>query len=340
MEIEQKKEQKKTILSGIQSSGDLTIGHYTGAMKSWVLLQHEYNCFFMVADLHALTARQNPAALRKRTLDIIASYIACGIDHATSTLFVQSHVPQHAELAWILSCFTGMGECSRMTQFKDKSKQNSDNVNVGLFSYPILMAADILLYQADLVPVGDDQKQHIELTRNLAERFNSHYSSTFTVPEPFIPPIGARIMSLQEPTKKMSKSDENQRNVIFIADSNDIIASKIRKSVTDSGTEISYSLEHKPGISNLMTLYSVASGLSFKEIEAAFEGKTYSAFKDDTAEAVIGLLSPIRDRFAQLRRESGELEAIMKIGAENATHRAHRTLSKVYKKVGLIERPR
>ncbi|GAB1429658.1 tryptophan--tRNA ligase [Ignavibacteria bacterium] len=337
---EQKNERKKTILSGIQSSGDITVGHYAGAIRNWAALQHQYECFFMTADLHALTVRQEPVALRKRTLDVIAMYIACGIDPESSVLFVQSHVSAHAELAWILNCFTGVGECSRMTQFKEKSQQHNENVNVGLFAYPILMAADILLYQADLVPVGDDQKQHIELTRNLAERFNFHYSPTFTVPEPFIPPVGARIMSLQEPTKKMSKSDENQKNVIFLSDSDDVIAGKIRRAVTDSGTEISYSVEKRPGISNLITLYGVATGMSFAAIEEAFSGKTYSEFKSGTADAVINLIAPIRGRFTQLRSEPGELESLMKTGAEAAAARARRTLSKVYKKVGLTERPR
>lgn len=340
MEQERPEIRKKTILSGIQSSGDITIGHYAGAIRNWTTLQHQYECFFMTADLHALTVRQNPAALRKRTLDVVAMYIACGIDPKSCVLFVQSHVPAHAELAWILNCFTGIGECSRMTQFKEKSQQHNENVNVGLFAYPILMAADILLYQADLVPVGDDQKQHIELTRNLAERFNFHYSPTFTIPEPFIPPVGARIMSLQEPSKKMSKSDENQRNVIFLADSDDVIAGKIRRAVTDSGTEISYSVEKRPGISNLITLYSVATGLSFAAIEEIFAGKTYSEFKNEVADAVIHLIAPIRERFIHLRSESGELESLMKLGAESAAARARRTLSKVYKKVGLVERPR
>lgn len=336
---EQKNERKKTILSGIQSSGDITVGHYAGAIRNWTALQHQYECFFMTADLHALTVRQEPVALRKRTLDVIAMYIACGIDPESSVLFVQSHVSAHAELAWILNCFTGVGECSRMTQFKEKSQQHNENVNVGLFAYPILMAADILLYQADLVPVGDDQKQHIELTRNLAERFNFHYSPTFTVPEPFIPPVGARIMSLQEPTKKMSKSDKNQKNVIFLSDSDDVIAGKIRRAVTDSGTEISYSVEKRPGISNLITLYGVATGMSFAAIEETFSGKTYSEFKSEAADAVINLIAPIRERFTQLRSEHGELESLMKTGAEAAEARARRTLSKVYKKVGLTVRP-
>lgn len=340
MEQQQATEKKKVILSGIQSSGDLTIGHYTGAIRNWVSLQHEYECLFMVADMHAITARQVPAQLRKRTLDVIATYIACGIDPDTCMLFVQSHVSAHAELAWVLNCFAGMGECSRMTQFKEKSQQHSENVNVGLFAYPVLMAADILLYQADLVPVGDDQKQHIELTRNLAERFNFHYSPTFIVPEPFIPPVGARIMSLQEPTKKMSKSDNNLNNVIFLEDDNDTIRRKIKRAVTDSGSEITHSPELRPGISNLMTLMSIASDVTFGDIEQEFAGKTYAEFKEKVAEAVVGLVEPIRTRFLQLRSDSGELQAIIKKGAENAAARAARTLGKVYKKIGFVERVR
>ena len=333
-------QRKKVVLSGIQSSGDLTIGHYIGAIRSWVQLQHEYDCFFMVADLHALTVRQPPPDLRRRTLDGIATYVACGIDPDVCRLFVQSHVSAHAELAWILTCFTGMGECSRMTQFKDKSQQHSENVNVGLFAYPVLMAADILLYQADLVPVGDDQKQHVELTRNLAERFNFHYSPTFKVPEPFIPPVGARIMSLQEPTKKMSKSDDNHRNIIFLADSDDVIRNKIRRAVTDSGSEIRFSPEQRPGISNLMTLFSVARETPLAAIEEQFAGKSYAEFKDAVADAVVEYVSPVRERFQQLRSDPAELEAIMKKGAETASFHARKTLSKVYKKCGLVERPR
>ncbi|MGI6370504.1 MAG: tryptophan--tRNA ligase [Ignavibacteria bacterium] len=325
---------RKTILSGIQPSGKLTIGHLSGALDNWVKLQDEYNCFYMIADLHAITVRQVPALLRSQTLETVAIYLACGIDPKKSTLFVQSHVAEHSQLAWVLNCFTGMGECSKMTQFKDKSKTHKENINVGLFSYPTLMAADILLYQADLVPVGEDQKQHLELSRNLAQRFNHYYSNTFKIPEPYIPKIGARIMSLQEPTKKMSKSDENERNIIFIDDTREQIINKVKRSVTDSGSEIKMAAD-KPGISNLMTLYNIATGKNFTEIESEFSGKGYGDFKLAVGEAVADYIQPIREKFIEYRNDKKMLNDILKEGASNAHFVASRTLSKVYKKIGL-----
>ena len=329
-------ENKKVILSGIQPSGRLHIGHLTGAIKNWVALQNDYECYFSIVDLHAITVRQKPADLRKNTLDLAAMFIAAGINPEKSVLFIQSHVPEHTQLAWVLNTFTGMGECSRMTQFKDKSKQHSENINVGLFAYPVLMAADILLYQADLVPVGEDQKQHLELTRNLAQRFNFNYSDTFVVPEPYIPPIGARIMSLQEPTKKMSKSGDDEKGTIFLDDSDEQIKNKIKRAVTDSGNEIKYSKE-KPGIANLMTLYQVATGKTFKEIETEFEGKGYGEFKTAVADAVADYLRPIREKFIEIRKDKDKLNTILKEGADTARRKAHKTLRKVYKKIGFVQ---
>jgi tryptophanyl-tRNA synthetase len=270
-------------------------------------------------------------------VDVVAMYAACGINTEQSTLFIQSHVPEHAQLAWVLNCFTGFGEAQRMTQFKDKSQQHSENVNVGLFSYPVLMAADILLYQADLVPVGEDQKQHIELTRNLAERFNHLYSPTFAVPDPFIPKEGARIMSLQEPRKKMSKSDPNQNSCIFLHDADAVIKNKIKRAVTDSGTDIIYDTEQRPGISNLMSLYHISTGKSMQEITDEFNGRGYAPFKEAVAEAVAELISPIRNRFEEIRSNPDELSALLKVGAEKARRQAFKTLRKVYKKVGFVE---
>lgn len=325
---------KKTILSGVQPSGRLTIGHLIGALDSWVKLQDEYNSFYMIADLHAITVRQKPALLRAQTLDTAAIYLACGIDPTKSTLFVQSHVPAHSQLAWVLNCFTGMGECSKMTQFKDKSKTHSENINVGLFAYPTLMAADILLYQADLVPVGEDQKQHLELSRNLVQRFHHHYSETFKMPEPYIPKVGARIMSLQDPTKKMSKSDENEKNIIFIDDTDEQIINKIKRSVTDSGSEVKMSPD-KPGISNLMTLYHIATGKSFAQIEMDFAGKGYGDFKPEVGKVVAEYIRPIREKYLEYRKDKKMLNEILNIGAEKANFVARKTLRKVYKKIGL-----
>ncbi|MGE5479755.1 MAG: tryptophan--tRNA ligase [Chloroflexota bacterium] len=328
-------EKKPIILSGITPSGILTIGHLTGALHNWVKLQSTHECFFMIADMHAITVRQTPADLRKRTLETAAMFIASGIDPETSALFIQSHVPEHAQLAWVLNTFTGMGECSRMTQFKDKSQKYPENTNVGLFAYPVLMAADILLYQADLVPVGDDQKQHLELTRNLAQRFNHNFSDTFKMPEPYIAKIGARIMSLQDPTRKMSKSDENERATIFLNDPEDVVVSKIKKAVTDSGSEIKFTAD-KPGVSNLLTLFHIATGKSIEEIEREFEGKGYAEFKPACADAVAAYLAPIRSKYFELMNDKTMLSDLLKHGAEAARRKASRTLQKVYKKIGFV----
>lgn len=326
-------ERKKVILSGIQPSGNLTLGVMSGALRNWVKLQEEYDAFFCVVDLHAITVRQVPAELRKRTLDALAMFIAAGVNPEKSTMFVQSHVHQHAELAWILNTFTQYGEASRMTQFKDKSEQHSDNINVGLFTYPVLMAADILLYQADVVPVGEDQKQHLELSRDIANRFNNAYSPTFTIPDPYIPESGGKIMSLQEPTKKMSKSDANQNATIYLNDSNDVIRNKIKRAVTDSGTDITYSSE-RPGISNLMEIYHVATGKSIEEVSREFANSTYSIFKEAVAEALVAYIEPVRTRFESVRADTTLLNTIATQGAEKAQFVARKTLRKVYKKIG------
>lgn len=329
-------QEKKRILSGVTPSGALTIGHITGALSNWVKLQNEFDSYFMVADLHAITQRQVPAELRSRTLDTLAFFLAAGIDPEKSTIFIQSHIPAHSELAWVLSTFTGIGECQRMTQFKDKSKKNVDNVNVGLFSYPILMACDILLYQADCVPVGEDQKQHLELTRNLAQRFNHNYSDTFISPEPFIPKVGGRIMSLQDPSQKMSKSDPNQNATIFLNDENEVIIRKIKRAVTDSGTEIKYN-EKSPGICNLIELYSISTGKSYNEIETDFSGLGYAEFKEACGNEVAKFVEPIRERFKEVRSNKKALNEIIENGREKAGRTAFKTLRKVYKKVGFYQ---
>ena len=328
--------QNPILLSGIQPSGHLCIGNYLGALKNWVSLQETHDSIFLVVDMHALTVRQNPAELRQRCLSYVAQYIACGIDPEKSTIVIQSHVSQHAELMWILSTLTYMGELNRMTQFKDKSKKHAANINAGLFTYPILMASDILLYQADLVPVGSDQKQHLELARDLAIRFNSTYSDTFVVPEPYIPKSGARIMSLQEPEKKMSKSDENLNNLIAILDSADIVKRKIKRAVTDSGSEVKMD-KSRPGISNLVQLYSLITDLSVKEVESQFSGKMYSDFKTDLGNVIAEFLEPIQNKYNEISKDKAYLESVLAKGAENAFYRARKTISKVYRKVGFIQ---
>jgi len=330
-------ENKKIIFSGVQPSGNLTLGNYLGAIKNWVSLADEYDCVYCVVDMHAITVRQVPAELRKHTYELLAIYIAAGIDPSKCTLFVQSHVPAHAELGWILDCYTQFGELSRMTQFKDKSAKHSDNVNAGLFTYPALMAADILLYQADLVPVGQDQKQHIELTRDIANRFNGIYGNVFTVPEGFIPSTGAKIMSLQEPTKKMSKSDTNENAFIALLDDRDTIIRKFKRAVTDSDTVVRFA-EGKDGINNLMNVYSCFTGKSTAEIEAEFAGKGYGDFKLAVGETVADALSPIQAEFSRLMKDKAYLEGIMRAGAENASYRAARTMRKVRKKIGFVDR--
>ncbi len=328
---------KKRILSGIQPSGALTIGNYVGALKNWVELQKEdkYESFYMIADLHSITVRQVPKDLRKNCMDLLALFIACGIDAEKEPIFFQSHVPAHAQLGWVLDCFTYMGELSRMTQFKDKSKKHENNINAGLFTYPSLMAADILLYQADLVPVGHDQKQHLELTRDLAERFNTVYSDTFKVPEPYIPKTGARIMSLQEPTQKMSKSDPNENGYILLLDPIDKVVKKIKRAVTDSEATVRRGAG-KEGVENLMSLYCAVTGKTMDETELEFEGKGYGDFKEKVAEAVVCELEPIQKRYADLMNNKDYLESVFKTGAERANYAAEKTLRKVYKKVGFI----
>ena len=322
--------------SGVQPSGNLTIGNYLGAIRNFSLYSEKYKCFYCVVDEHAITVRQNPAELRRRTYETLALYMACGLDPEKNTLYVQSHVHEHAELAWILNCYTMFGELSRMTQFKDKSAKHADNINAGLFTYPVLMAADILLYQTDVVPVGIDQKQHVELCRNIAERFNQIYPGTFTVPEPIIAKSGMKIMSLAEPTKKMSKSDENANAVVYILDNRDTIIRKFKRAVTDSDTCVRFA-EGKDGINNLMTIYSCFTGKGFEEIEKEFEGKGYGEFKMAVGEVCADSLSPVQQEFHRLLSDKAGLEAQMKKGAEEASWYARRTLGKVQKKLGFVK---
>ena len=330
---------KKIMLSGIQPSGELHLGNYLGAVKNWSELAEEFDCYYFMADLHSITVRQNPTELRRRSVSQLAQYIACGLDPEKNTLFIQSHVHEHAELGWILNCYTMFGELSRMTQFKDKSAKNAENINGGLFTYPALMAADILLYQADYVPVGEDQKQHCELTRDVAIRFNNIYGETFKVPEPYIPQMGARIMSLGTPTSKMSKSDP--QGCVFIMDSPDEIARKFKRAVTDSDTEhcVRYDPQAKPGVANLMSIYGAVTGKSFEEIEKEFDGKGYGAFKPAVGEAVIETLRPIREETNRMLADKAYLQQVYTEGARKATTVARRTLRKVYKRVGFVEKP-
>ena len=327
------KDNKKIILSGIQPSGVLCIGNYLGAIKNWVELQPEYDSIFVVVDMHAITVKQNPSELRKRCLSFAAQFIACGIDPGLSSIFIQSHVSAHAELAWVLNCFTYMGELNRMTQFKDKSKKHNVNINAGLFNYPILMASDILLYQADLVPVGADQKQHLELARNIAERFNNEYSPTFKIPEPYIPKRGARIMSLQNPGSKMSKSDDNENNFIGLLDDEKTIIKKIKRSVTDSGSEVNYH-NGGEGLKNLINIYSIFSGENIDLIESKYINQGYKEFKEGLTEVVIESLRPIQKKYHTLINEKSYLEKILKEGSIKANYRARKTIQKVYRKIG------
>ena len=330
--------QKKVMLSGIQPSGELHLGNYLGAIKNWGARADEFDCFYFMADMHTITVRQTPAELRRRTLEQVAQYIACGLDPERNTIFVQSHVHQHAELAWVLECYTMFGELSRMTQFKDKSAKHADNINAGLFTYPCLMAADILLYQADLVPVGGDQKQHVEICRDIATRFNGIYGDVFNIPEPYIPPVGARVMSLTSPENKMSKSDKDPNGCVYMLDKPEDIMRKFKKAVTDSDACVRYDKEQKPGVSNLMQIYSVATGKSFQEIEQEFEGRGYGDFKKAVGESVVELLRPIREETERLLADKAYLESVYRAGAEKASRVADRTLSKVYKKVGFLAR--
>ena len=330
--------EQKICFSGVQPSGNLTIGNYLGAIRNFSAYSEAYKCFYCVVDEHAITVRQVPAELRRRTYETLALYMACGLDPEKNTLYVQSHVPAHAELSWILNCYTMFGELSRMTQFKDKSSKHADNVNAGLFTYPVLMAADILLYQTDVVPVGIDQKQHVELARNVAERFNQVYPDTFTVPEPMIAKSGKKIMSLAEPTKKMSKSDENANAVVYILDDKDTIIRKFRRAVTDSDTCVRFA-EGKDGINNLITIYSCFTGKTTEEIEREFAGKGYGDFKLAVGEACADALAPVQARFRELLADKAYLEAMMKKGAEEAAYYARKTLSKVQKKLGFVPLP-
>ena len=331
---------KKRMLSGIKPSGDLTLGSYLGAVKNWAERADEYDCFYFMADLHAITVRQNPADLRRRTLEQLAQYIACGLDPEKNTLFVQSHVHQHAELGWVLDCYSQFGELSRMTQFKEKSARNADNINAGLFTYPSLMAADILLYQPDLVPVGEDQKQHVELTHTIARRFNGIYGDVFKIPEPFIPKVGARVMSLTNPTAKMSKSENEDTGRVLLMDDPAFIMKQFKRAITDSDTEncVRYDKENKPGVSNLMTIYSAVTGKTFDQIEAEFAGCGYGRFKPAVGEAVVETLRPIREETQRLLKDKAYLESVYRSGAEKAGCVAEKTLRKVYKKVGFLPR--
>ena len=330
---------KKIMLSGIQPSGDLHLGNYLGAVRNWGARAEEFDCYYFMADLHTLTVRQDPKLLRRRSLEQLAQYIACGIDPEKNVLFLQSHVHEHAELGWILNCYTMFGELSRMTQFKDKCAKNADNINGGLFTYPSLMAADILLYQADFVPVGEDQRQHCELTRDIAVRFNNIYGETFKVPEAYVPKAGARVMGLANPSAKMSKSDPN--GCVFLMEKPEDIARKFKRAVTDSDTEncVHFDMQNKPGVSNLMSVYSAVTGESFEEIEREFAGKGYGAFKPAVGDAVIETLRPIREEATRLLEDKQYLCSVYTEGAQRASVIARKTLRKVYKKIGLVEKP-
>ena len=330
---------KKVLSSGMQATGTLTLGNYLGALKNWVELTDEYECIYGVMDLHSLTVRQVPAEFRKNARALYALYVAAGLDPEKNCIYYQSHVSGHAELGWILDCFTYMGELNRMTQFKDKAAKHADNINAGLYTYPVLMAADILLYQADVVPVGVDQKQHLEITRDIAERFNNIYGDVFTIPEAYIGKKGAKIMSLQEPGKKMSKSDTNANATILLLDDTDTIIRKFKRAVTDSESEVRYA-EEKPGISNLMDIYSAVTGKTYEEIEKEFAGKGYGDFKLAVGETVADHLKPLQERYEQLMKDKAYIESMIKQNDEKAAYYANKTLRKVQKKVGLTERIR
>ena len=332
---------KPVVLSGCQPSGELTIGNYLGALKQWVSMQDSHDCYYMLVNQHAITVRPEPAALRKATLDGLALYLACGVDPEKSTIFIQSHVPEHAQLSWVLNCYTQMGELNRMTQYKDKSQKSEANMNSGLFTYPVLMAADILLYRADRVPVGDDQKQHLELARDIATRFNNLYGDVFVVPDPYIPEHGARVMSLLEPTKKMSKSDINPGNFIGLLEEPKKIAKKIKRAVTDSDEQarIYFNIEEKPGVSNLLSLLSCATGQTVEQLVPQYEDKMYGHLKGDVADAVVAMLEPIQEKYHQYRNDQALMEQVMRNGAEKASERASKILTSVYDAVGFIAKP-
>jgi len=332
---------KPIVFSGAQPSGELTIGNYMGALRQWVQMQDDYHCIYCIVDLHAITVRQDPVALRKATLDTLALYLACGIDPQKSTIFVQSHVPEHTQLSWILNCYTYFGELSRMTQFKDKSARYEENINAGLFDYPVLMAADILLYQTTQVPVGDDQKQHLELSRDVASRFNALYGDIFTVPEPIIPKSGARVMSLLEPTKKMSKSDDNRNNVIGLLEDPKSVVKKIKRAMTDGDEPpvVRYDVKEKPGVSNLLDILSGVTGKTMAELEAEFAGQMYGHLKGAVADAVSAMLGELQERYHRYRDDEAFLEQVMRDGAAKARAQAQGTLKKVYEAIGFVAQP-
>lgn len=330
---------KKVLFSGMQATGNLTLGNYLGALKNWITLSDEYECFYSVVDMHSITVRQDPATLRKRARKLLTLYLAAGLDPEKNCIYYQSHVSGHAELAWILNCFTYMGELNRMTQFKDKASKHADNINAGLFTYPVLMAADILLFQSDVVPVGIDQMQHLELTRDIAQRFNNIYGDVFTVPEPYIGKVGAKIMSLQEPTKKMSKSDENPNASIYLMDDPDTIMRKFKRAVTDSEAQILYR-DEQPGIKNLIDIYCACTGKTADEVVKEFDGQGYGVFKPAVGEAVVSVLKPLQDEVARLEKEKSYIDGIIKNNAEKAQYFSNKTLRKVQKKVGFPERIR
>ena len=330
---------KKVLFSGMQATGNLTLGNYLGSLKNWVTLSDEYECFYSVVDMHSITVRQDPAVLRKRARALLTLYIAAGLDPEKNCIYYQSHVSGHAELAWILDCFTYMGELNRMTQFKDKAAKHADNINAGLFTYPVLMAADILLYQADVVPVGIDQMQHLELTRDIAQRFNGIYGDVFTIPEAYIGKVGAKIMSLQDPSKKMSKSDENPNGSIYLMDDPDTIMRKFKRAVTDSEGQILYR-DEQPGIKNLINIYCACTGKAPDEVVREFDGKGYAEFKPAVGEAVVAVLKPLQDRVAELSKDKSYIDSVIKNNAEKAQYFANKTLRKVQKKIGFPERIR
>ena len=330
---------KKVLFSGMQATGNLTLGNYLGALKNWVTLSDEYECFYSVVDMHSITVRQDPAVLRKRARALLTLYIAAGLDPEKNCIYYQSHISGHAELAWILDCFTYMGELNRMTQFKDKAAKHADNINAGLFTYPVLMAADILLYQADVVPVGIDQMQHLELTRDIAQRFNGIYGDVFTIPEAYIGKVGAKIMSLQDPSKKMSKSDENPNGSIYLMDEPDTIMRKFKRAVTDSEGQILYR-DEQPGIKNLINIYCACTGKAPDEVVREFDGKGYAEFKPAVGEAVVAVLKPLQDRVAELSKDKAYIDSVIKNNAEKAQYFANKTLRKVQKKIGFPERIR
>ncbi len=330
-------EEKKILYSGMQATGTLTLGNYLGALRNWITLNEEYECYFGVMDMHSITVRQNPTEFRQKARDLFTLYVAAGLDPEKNCIYFQSHVPCHAELAWILNCYTYMGELNRMTQFKDKSAKHADNINAGLYTYPVLMAADILLYQADVVPVGKDQLQHLEITRDIAQRFNGVYGDVFKIPEPYTGKIGARVMSLQDPMKKMSKSDENPNASVFLVDDANVIRKKFKRAVTDSETEVRYDVENKPGISNLMDIYSATTGKSMEDIEKEFAGRGYGDFKTAVGDAVADLLTPLQERFAELKKDKAYIDSMIKANDEKAYYTSTKTLRKVKKKIGYTE---